>query len=325
MKKCTFVIPYFGSFPNYFPLFLKSCDYNRDYEWLIITNNTDEYNYPNNVRTLYMTFEQFKGRLEQRLGIQVNIQDYHKICDFKPTYGYVFEEELKNSLFWGYCDMDLVFGNLNALITKDMLENYDKLFALGHLVMFKNSHENNRLFMAPLNGEVVYKKVLTSPKTFIFDEPFGIGEGKCIHDIFIANNKRVFSEDFSLNLKIEPANIIQVKFDYYKKNWLTISHRNDICLWKDGRVEVITCSKGHLSETDYLYMHFQSRKMKFDNSLLDTNHIKILGDGFYQLEYSEVTLENFKKIKKTIVSTRCIKIMIEYKVDAILKKLGFRK
>lgn len=61
------------------------------------------------------------------------------------------------------------------------------------------------------------KKVLTSPKTFIFDEPFGIGEGKCIHDIFIANNKRVFSEDFSLNLKIEPANIIQVKFDYYKK------------------------------------------------------------------------------------------------------------
>ncbi|HFI0095249.1 TPA: DUF6625 family protein [Streptococcus suis] len=33
---CTFVIPYFGSFPNYFPLFLKSCGYNRDYSWIIV-------------------------------------------------------------------------------------------------------------------------------------------------------------------------------------------------------------------------------------------------------------------------------------------------
>ncbi|WP_368731163.1 DUF6625 family protein [Lacticaseibacillus paracasei] len=37
MKKCCFVIPYFGNFPNYFQLFLNSCKKNPHYDWLFFT------------------------------------------------------------------------------------------------------------------------------------------------------------------------------------------------------------------------------------------------------------------------------------------------
>ena len=55
-NRCCFIICYFGDFPNYFPLFLKSCEYNREFEWLIITDNKAEYDYPINVRKVNMSF-----------------------------------------------------------------------------------------------------------------------------------------------------------------------------------------------------------------------------------------------------------------------------
>lgn len=324
--KCTFVIPYFGSFPNYFPLFLKSCGYNRDYSWIIVTDNTNDYIYPENVKVLQMSFENFKNRIERKLNIKVDIRDYHKICDFKPTYGYIFEEELKKSKFWGFCDMDLVFGDLNSFISDDMLDTYDKIFCLGHLTMFRNTFEINREFMKPLNGNVIYKKVLSLPDTYVFDEPVGIGNGRCVHDIFIENNRRIFSEDFSLNLKIEPSNIVQVKFNYENnKQWTIINHKNDVCLWNKGKIELFSKESGVLKKVEYLYMHFQSRDMKFDDRLLKKDCYKILGDGFYELEYPEVTIDNFSKIKKSIISLRYLKIKLKYKINGLHKKLSFKK
>ena len=37
MKKCIFIIPYFGKFNEYFTLFLKSCKNNKEFNWLILT------------------------------------------------------------------------------------------------------------------------------------------------------------------------------------------------------------------------------------------------------------------------------------------------
>ena len=38
MKKIVFICPYFGAFPNYFNLTLKSIEYNKTIDWLIITD-----------------------------------------------------------------------------------------------------------------------------------------------------------------------------------------------------------------------------------------------------------------------------------------------
>ena len=56
MKKCIIILPYFGKFNNYFNLFLKSCEKNPDFSWLIFTDDKSKYNYPENVRVEYMKF-----------------------------------------------------------------------------------------------------------------------------------------------------------------------------------------------------------------------------------------------------------------------------
>lgn len=57
MKVC-FIIPYFGHLPNYFSLFLKTCAYNKNFDWLLITDDPTPYNYPSNFRVIYMSFEE---------------------------------------------------------------------------------------------------------------------------------------------------------------------------------------------------------------------------------------------------------------------------
>lgn len=35
-KQCVLILPYFGKFNNYFPLFLRSCAANPSYDFLIL-------------------------------------------------------------------------------------------------------------------------------------------------------------------------------------------------------------------------------------------------------------------------------------------------
>ena len=52
MKKIAIIVPYFGEFPNYFPLFLNSCRYNPTVDWLLVTDIADPVDYPQNVRVI---------------------------------------------------------------------------------------------------------------------------------------------------------------------------------------------------------------------------------------------------------------------------------
>ena len=47
--KVVLITMYFGKLPNYFSLFLKSCEKNKDFNWLIFTDDNTNYNYPKNV------------------------------------------------------------------------------------------------------------------------------------------------------------------------------------------------------------------------------------------------------------------------------------
>lgn len=60
MKKCCFIIPYYGQLPNYFNVFLKTCETNKNYDWMIFTDDQNNYNCPDNVKIIYDTIENFK-------------------------------------------------------------------------------------------------------------------------------------------------------------------------------------------------------------------------------------------------------------------------
>ena len=146
MKKICFVIPYFGKFNNYFPFFLESCKNNPSVNWLIYTDDKTKYNYPDNVMVKYTTFEEIKNKFQEKLSFKIALDRPYKLCDFKPAYGLMFEEDLMQYDYWGYCDVDLFFGDIRKFFTDEILNRYDKIGFYGHCTIFKNNTKVNNLF-----------------------------------------------------------------------------------------------------------------------------------------------------------------------------------
>lgn len=327
-KKCCFIIPYFGKLPNYFPMFLKSCEYNMDYNWIVLTDDNTNYNYPKNVKKIFYTLTNFKELCDSKFDFHVVINNPHKLCDFKPAYGYLFEEYLTGFSYWGYCDIDLIFGKLSDFIDDFMLMNYDKLFVLGHLSIYKNDYDACRLFMKKWNGKELYKESFQSERTTIFDEPYGNGKDNgCIYDIYKSLGKKILLDDFSMNANIKKINFIKTTFNPQTFEFDNEKYKDAVYIWENGKIFRYYIDKGNLKKEEFLYFHFQLRKMKIFCDVDNETIIKILGNGFYKLEVDGVTTQNFKKIKNKIYSFEYLKRNISWKVsglkDRILKL--FRK
>ena len=170
-KTINIIIPYFGKFPNYFQLFLNSCVCNRTIVWTIITDNTESYMYPSNVKKVHMSFEDVQQLIRSKFDFELAINSVHKLCEFKPAYGFIFDDFVKGYDFWGYGDLDLIYGDIRSFLSEKIL-SYDKIFTLGHFSLIKNTYEINRLFMKPLEETKLYRIAFSSDDNYNFDEEF---------------------------------------------------------------------------------------------------------------------------------------------------------
>lgn len=56
--KVALILPYFGTLPNYFPLWMKSAGANRDFTFMLFTDaDLSGYNVPDNVKVIPMTLD----------------------------------------------------------------------------------------------------------------------------------------------------------------------------------------------------------------------------------------------------------------------------
>lgn len=283
MKKCVFILPYFGKFNNYFDLFLKSCGQNQQYEWLIFTDDKNKYNYPSNVKVIYITFEDLRKKFADKLNMNISLPKPYKLCDFKPTYGYVFSEYITEYEFWGHCDCDLIFGNLEHILTPLLDEGYDKLFAAGHLTIYKNNTENNERFMESYKGKVLYKEFLTVPEICWFDEDW---YQENIHSIFLEAGAKVYTKSLALNPSGRYSLFVQREYNPVNRQYHDIKYKNAVYIWEQGNLYQII--KGSLSEQfnkrEFLYMHFQHREMSMDREILNKSCFQIVPNKFKLLK-----------------------------------------
>ena len=320
--KCCFVIPYFGKLPNYFPLFLKSCEYNPEYNWLLFTDDKTEYNYPSNFKCVYMEFSDLRNIVQSKFDFPICLDRPYKLCDYKPAYGYIFEDYLREYKCWGHCDIDIVLGKITDFVSDEMLDFYDKLFCLGHFIIYKNTFENNRLFMTQYNNAKLYKSVFTTPKILVFDEE--LRNNNNVNQLFLHSGKKVFQEDLSLNICIFYKKFLRVQFcgveHGYRNAYLVETPRKSITIWDKGKI-CRYCNEGDkLIREEYLYIHLQKRSMSFDNTVLDSNLIHILPNAFRIVKALPKTLDDLKSWKQeTICFHRTRLILNGYKKRLINK------
>jgi hypothetical protein len=312
-KSINIIIPYFGRFPNYYPMFLKSCKFNPSINWTIITDCSEEYEYPKNVKKIEMTFERLIELVQSKFEFNVVLEKPHKLCDFKPAYGYIFEGYIEGYDYWGYGDLDLIYGNLRTFLNDDIL-NYPKIFIFGHLSLVRNEKKFNELFKQPIGGRLLYKEVFSSDKCYNFDETFF--DKLNINQIFEQSGYPVWKTSYAADIYTKSSN-------FYLDNGAG-SHSNEkyMFVWDKGRLLGYTDCSGEIKKQEFSYIHLQKRKMKLK---VDTNNniYKIIPNSFDMLEVPATETEaSYSKIRKKYLNIHYFKIRYKNLKIKMKNKMG---
>lgn len=187
--KIAFITCYFGEAPWYLRFFLKSCERNPAVDFFIIGDtNVNGLIVPLNVFAIPMSLEQFRVLASEKLNLPVNVTHPYKLCDLKPAYGVIFEEQLKGYSFWGHGDIDIILGDIRGFITDDILDHFDVIcareeYVTGFFTLFRNNPYINGLYEHSKD----HHEVFTSEAHYCFDECnfawIPLMEGMSIFDI----------------------------------------------------------------------------------------------------------------------------------------------
>lgn len=294
-KKAVFIIPYFGKLPYYFDLWKKTAGNKKKFDFIIYTDDLNVNSEYNNIKIEYSSFADFVLKVQSKFDFDINIHSARKLCDLKPMYGYIFENEIESYDYWGYCDIDLIFGDIDLLVPLE--DEYDKLYAHGHMTLFKNDYRINRIFMTVVNGYKNYVDVLKNENNVVFDE---VSNDININLISNYLNLKIYIDYRIADINPYFYNFQITSYDYsisLKKDRVVsiAKHQKRIGLYEDGCLYLYSIIDGKLEREAIRYLHFQKRDLK----ILDINDTRLLIIPNRILKYNnEITTSIVKKYSK---------------------------
>lgn len=249
MTSILYIVPYFGTFPKMFPVWLNSCKNNPTVDWLIFTDDKQEYDYPKNVKVVYTTFELIRTKIQHLFEYKICLDLPYKLCDYKVCYGEAFKEYLVGYDFWGFCDIDLIWGDIRSILADDIFAKYDKIGYQGHSTLMRNNEYINGIFRKNIASETI-KDYLQSPNSCFTDEDyinrlFKYYKIPCYQDKTFANLSSLVY-NFKLN-QIEKA-------DSKKNKYLIFSYEN-------GKLYRISTFNNRIYKDEFMYIHFLKRNI----------------------------------------------------------------
>ena len=301
MKKIAFVVPYFGKLPQYTRLFFDSLKKNPSIDLLLFTDQQIDYE-GENLKFYQSSFENIVKRIQEKFEFNIVCNEPYKLCDYRTAYGYIFDKELKGYDFWGYCDLDMIFGDVRKFLTDEILEKYEKVYQHGHMTLYRNTKENNMRFMQ--KGGMDYVQVYSTRVNCVFDEVEGIQRKYDILGVPTYKG-REFAD-------ISPWHDAFKRVESYlsdaeRKNF---NYKEQVFYWQDGKILRAYVENGMVRGDELAYLHFQKRRMPFADSDIKMECFYITRDGIVRKtncklptrdEICELNLPRpFQEIKKIL-------------------------
>jgi|GEM_PF-1396360 len=248
MKKARIIIPYFGKLPSWFQLFLNSC-YSEVLDFLLYTDDKSKYEYPENFEVKYLDFENFKDFF-RNLEEGYYLDHPYKLCDYRPIYGKLFSKDLVNYDYWGFCDIDIIFGDIDKYIKPYVNEGFDKLFRYGHFSLFKNNIKINNLYLdRSINYNIEFVGRTTIPCHF--DEVY-------FNEILERNGANFIPDPHNA-----PFHCVNINF----RN-LAVGDgqpkKPQLIIWDNGKIYIATLENNSVSLKEFFYIHFMRRNLKVE-------------------------------------------------------------
>ena len=269
MKSIIILIDYFGKWPEWMPVFLASCEANPTVNWLFHTDCPIPEKHPSNVSFVSISFLDYCQHVSDVLKISFKPQDSYKICDIKPARGVLYADEIKNYDYYGYGDLDVIYGNIRKFFIDDVLVvNYISTgndVATGHFSLFKNKDWIRKSFYRCHD----WKEKMENPVYLGLDEielrqVFSIPE-------FIMKCKKMFKFKFFYIPIVKLLELVYLKrIKYWKNNYCVEQYTTPFINmpWIDGTMnhpDVWYWEKGKLTNNldgnrEFLYLHFMNFK-----------------------------------------------------------------
>lgn len=145
------IIPYFGKWPFWMPFFIESCRTNPNINWLLLGDCAALEDLPNNVEQRFLAFVDYCAFVSECLEINFKPSNPYKLCDLKPALGFIHAADVAGYDFWGFSDLDLIYGDLRSYFSDERLRKYKVLSTherriSGHFCLLRNEPELNSLF-----------------------------------------------------------------------------------------------------------------------------------------------------------------------------------
>ena len=266
MKSIAILIDYFGAWPKWFPVFLASCGYNDTVNWIIRTDCDIPANTPPNVKFIRMSYQDYIKNVSEKLNINFNPISKYKICDLKPVYGDLYQDDIAGYDYYGFGDLDIIFGDIRKFYTDevlsfDVISTHEHILS-GHFALFKNEERLRKAYTKIPR----YAEYLENPYTTRFDED--------VYSCLFVQPGHAESAGIAPNLAqdlqdVGPLPGLKV---YFKEQYTTVFHpmawhdgledHPEVWHWKDGMVT----NERNIGR-DYLYLHLMNfQSMRWTNS-----------------------------------------------------------
>lgn len=320
MKKILLILPYFGNLnaAGFFPLFLQSCKKNETIDFLLLTDDKTEYDYPTNVHVVMTTFQEIRERFQRHFSFSISLEKPYKLCDFRFAYHAVFLDEIAGYDAWGFCDLDLVFGDLRKYLTEERFERYGRVYTRGHLGVFRADIPLD-FYQHPLPDKPDYTQVLSSAESYSFDEWVNRNpDWDALRFYGYESYAGMDNFDVSPPTRACPSTFRRARSSRNPDITERERHiRQNMLYYADGKLYRFGIKNGtQLMKEEIVYAHFQKRKMKLRATDLDG---PIIAAPNYFANASEPKTA-LGVLKYQLDVTRA-----DYLTEAICRKLHFKK
>lgn len=241
---------FFGKLPASFDLWLNSVASNKDVDFILFCDTevhvSDDIK---NLKIVYIDFREFQIYLQRTLNTEILCTPY-KLCDFKPCYGYLFREYIEPYDWYGYTDLDVIYGNIIGCLEK-VDNDSEKIFSKGHLTLFKNNERNIQIFLHD-SLSFSWEHVKRSNHIYVFDE----------------NKKALFSGinvvyANSGTLSALEHDFVDIAVKYMGLYQVGCSKKcNGLIIIRDHRLYFATVSGDTVNLQELIYVHFQKRALQ---------------------------------------------------------------
>lgn len=287
-RRACCILVYFGHFNCYFQQWLNSCAINKTIDWLIVTDDKSQFYLPQNARLIYTGFKDVQDKIYSIWGRNVRIETPYDLCVYRVAYHRIFPELITGYDYWGFCDCDLIWGNISVAIEEPMQNGFDKISWRGHFTLFRNDETINDVYTKEVDGIYSFRDAISrTPKNHLnlFDE---VG----INLLFDHYRLKTYKGLLFANLKVKYKNFRCSLFSDKEE----FKNKNQIFEWNNGTLYRIYAHNDELHKEEFVYVHFLKRHISNSLSSHSSDHFLIIPNRI--IDYEPITLEKVLKWSK---------------------------